>query len=59
MFVIPLCVTDAGAALGPGVTAMIEGTKQPLSQRMNIVFGMLIGSSVAALLVCFVLRAGP
>jgi len=39
-----------GAALGPGITAMIEGLNQPLKQRMDIVFGMLIGSSVAALL---------
>ena len=33
---------------------MIEGLNQPLKQRMDIVFGMLIGSSVAALLVSFV-----
>ena len=47
-------VLNLGAALGPGITAMIEGLNQPLKQRMDIVFGMLIGSSVAALLVSFV-----
>lgn len=48
-----LVLFNPGAALGPGITAMIEGLNQPLKQRMDIVFGMLIGSSVAALLVSY------
>ncbi|XP_067928846.1 glucose-6-phosphate exchanger SLC37A2-like isoform X2 [Watersipora subatra] len=38
-----------GAAIGPGITAIIEGTNKLTAVKMDIIFGILIGSNIFAL----------